>query len=94
MKSTKRKVARKKPVRRKAYIEARETPKREFPAHLNTTPAEWRALKRTEWREVEQALARFQYGSAYTPSQAAQYALLKAAHQVTEAIEAPDWIAW
>lgn len=66
-----------------------------FPAHLRMqTPEEWRALKRTEWREVTQALERYAYGCGYTPANAALYHLKKLAQQITEAIESPDWIAW
>jgi len=77
-----------------AIRRGRALPKREFPAHLSTTPEEWRALKRTEWREVRQALNRFYYGSAYVPAASALYKLGQLAEEVTEAIEAPDWIAW
>ena len=52
----------KKKVSKKRVMRAEVAPKREFPAHLNTTPEEWRALKRTEWREVRQALDRFYHG--------------------------------
>lgn len=68
--------------------------RRPFPAHLSSTPEEWRALKRTEWREVVQALQRYYHGSAYAPSGNALYHLGILAQQITEAIEAPDWIAW
>lgn len=73
----------------------RTMPKRKFPAHLSMdTPEEWRALKRTQWREVTQALERFNYGSAYTPAHSPQWEIHRLATQVTEAIEADGWIAW
>ena len=65
-----------------------------FPAHLQTTPDEWRALKRTEWREVMHAIDRYTYGAAYCPSDAALYHLGRLARQIQEALEPPDWIAW
>jgi hypothetical protein len=73
---------------------ATAAPKRGFPAHLHTSPEEWRALKRTEWREVRQAMERFYHGSAYIPAQSAFHKMGPLMGQVTEAIEAPDWIAW
>ena len=66
----------------------------EFPAHLGTTPKEWRALKRTEWREVMQAIARYELGSAFCPAGNALYHLGKLAYQVDEALKPNDWIAW
>jgi hypothetical protein len=69
-------------------------PRRQFPAHLGATPEEWRALKRTEWREVTQAIERYNLGSAYTPVHSALWNIQRLAQQITEAIEAPDWIAW
>ena len=86
---SKRKVPTKRAVRKGQVM-----PKRQFPAHLSSTPEEWRALKRTEWREVRQALERFYHGSAYVPAQSPLYQMGKLAEQITEAIEAPDWIAW
>ena len=70
-------------------------PKSRFPAHLSVdTPEEWRGLKRMQWRQVTQALERFQYGSAYVPACNVLYDVQRLAQQVTEAIEADDWIAW
>lgn len=68
--------------------------KREFPVRLAATPEEWRALKRTEWREVRQALSRFYHGSAYVPAGSALHQLGTLADQVSAAIEADGWIAW
>ena len=65
-----------------------------FPRHLSSTPEEWRALKRTEWRAVMHALDRYGYGSAYVPGGSELYFLQKAARRISEAIEAADWIAW
>ena len=90
--ATKRKPKTRKVTRN--HRQATVLPKRQFPAHLNTTPDEWRALKRTEWREVTQALYRFYHGSAFTPAQPAQHKMRMLVDQVTEAIEAFDWIAW
>lgn len=73
---------------------AEALPARPFPAHLSSSPEEWRALKRTEWREVTQALDRFYHGSAYVPGQSPLYKIGLLARQISEAIEAPDWIAW
>ena len=89
-------MATKKKTRRKSdHARARQPLKHQFPAHLRMeTPEEWRALKRTEWREVRQALDRFAYGSAYVPAYSALYSLGRLAQQITEAIEAPNWIAW
>lgn len=71
------------------------TSKRRFPVHLSVeSPEEWRALKRTEWREVRQALERYSQGSAYTPAGPALYKLQRLADQLTEALEAEGWIAW
>lgn len=70
-------------------------PKRRFPAHLSMdTPEEWRSLKRTQWREVRQAIERYNYGSAYTPAHSALYDLQRLSNQITDAIEADSWIAW
>jgi len=69
-------------------------PKRQFPAHLGSTPEEWRGLKRTEWREVVQAMERFNHGSAYIPAYSPFWKMQELARQVTEAIEAEGWIAW
>jgi hypothetical protein len=69
-------------------------PRRQFPAHLSATPDEWRALKRTEWREVTQAIERYNLGSAYTPSHSALWNIQRLAQQITEALEDPEWIAW
>ena len=68
--------------------------RREFPAHLASTPDEWRALKRQEWREVMSAFQRFQYGAAYVPEQAPLYKVWRILQQITEAMEQPDWVAW
>ena len=88
-------VAKKHKKRLSDTARARVAPKRQFPAHLRCdTQDEWRALKRTEWREVVQAVERYNYGSAYTPAYGALYEMQRAMRQVTEAIEAPDWIAW
>lgn len=65
-----------------------------FPAHLGGTPEDWRALKRTQWLEVMQALDRFMYGSAYVPARAALWTLVQEAERVTEAMKQKDWIAW
>lgn len=82
-------------TKRTAVARGRVMPKRTFPAHLSMdTPEEWRSLKRTQWREVMQALDRYNYGSAYTPSQSPLHDLQRLARQVTEAIEAEGWIAW
>jgi hypothetical protein len=81
-------------VSKTAIRHAKVARKREFPAHLQTTVAEWRRVKRSEWREVRQALDRYLYGSAYTPAGAALYHLGKLAAQITEAIDTDDWIAW
>lgn len=64
-----------------------------FPAHLSSTPQEWRNLKRTEWKEVMQAISRYQHGCAYAPAGNALYHLGKLAQQIDEALEG-DWIVW
>lgn len=64
-----------------------------FPAHLHTTSDAWRDLKRQEWREVMAALERYNYGSAYTPEQAALYQVQKLSLQVEEALSM-NWVAW
>lgn len=82
-------------IGKKRIARAEVARKRQFPSHLGVdTPEEWRAVKRTEWREVTQALERYYHGSAYTPAQSAFYKLGSLVEQVTEAIEAPDWVAW
>lgn len=83
----------KKPTKRQIR-RAEVQPRREFPTHLNSTPEEWRALKRTQWLAVRQALDRYNHGCAYTPAYSALYDLKRFMDQVTEAIEQPDWIAW
>jgi hypothetical protein len=88
-------TAKKKLTTKNACRQGRAMPKSRFPAHLRVdTPEEWRALKRTEWREVMQALERYGYGAAFTPAAAALWEVQKAAQQVREAIEADGWIAW
>lgn len=87
-------MKKKRTTNKKSLVRAEALPKRQFPAHLNTTPEEWRALKRTEWREVMQALHRFYLGCAFTPSQPALHRVNVAADQVSEALEAEGWIAW
>jgi hypothetical protein len=67
---------------------------RVFPAHLATTPEDWRALKQQEWREVLAALQRYQYGSAYVPAQAELWKLHQLVEAITKQIEPPDWVAW
>ena len=65
-----------------------------FPAHLRVKSVdEWRDLKRTEWRAVEQALARYVYGSAYAPAGEALYQIGKLAEQVREALD-DNFICW
>lgn len=79
----------------RARRRGRAMPKSQFPAHLRVdTPEEWRALKRTEWREVAQALARYNIGSHYTPASTPLYEVQHLVEQITEAIEADGWIAW
>lgn len=85
----------KKSAAKKAIARGRAMPKSRFPAHLRVdTPEEWRGLKRMEWREVTQALERFQYGSAYVPSYGVLYEIQKLVMQMTQSMEAEDWIAW
>ena len=88
----KRKTAKVKRTRA-AVRRATVPPKREFPSHLGTTPEEWRNKKRTEWREVMQAIERYEYGSAYTPANSALYHLHKLAYQISDALE-PTWEVW
>ena len=64
-----------------------------FPAHLQSTPEAWRALKRQEWLEVTQALDRFRYGSAFAPAQQQLWTLGLLAEQISEALGG-DWVAW
>lgn len=79
----------------KATVRQATGPRRsEFPKHLQTTPDEWRATKRQEWREVHQALQRFHYGAAYVPCQAQLWKLSRLVEQVTEELERTDWKAW
>lgn len=88
----KRKASKKKPD---AVRRGRALPKSRFPAHLRVdTPEEWRALKRMEWRQVTQALERFNCGCHYTPANDALYEIQKLSQQITEVIEADGWIAW
>lgn len=91
---TKKKLSKKLPGGKRAIAKGVALPKRQFPAHLSSTPEEWRALKRTEWREIVQALQRFHHGSAYVPAKSPLWTIDRAAQQITDAIEAPDWIAW
>ena len=74
---------------------ARATARRRsvFPAHLASTPAEWRAIKLSEWLEVTQALDRYRYGSSFTPAQAQLYNLGRLSRQITEALLG-EWVAW
>ena len=65
-----------------------------FPAHLGTSPAEWRGLKRTEWREVRQAIERYQHGCAYAPGGAQLYRIQQLVLQISESIETEDWVCW
>lgn len=82
-------------TRKRAVVTGRARTKRKFPAHLDVdTPEEWRALKRTEWKEVMQALERYGYGAAYTPAHSALYHLEKLAQQIDEALQVDKWIAW
>ena len=83
----------KRPTKRRA-IEAKSAPRRTFPPHLETTPAEWRGLKRTEWQEVVHAIERYGYGAAFTPAQPQLYKLQRLSRQVSEALAVEDWIAW
>lgn len=92
-------VAKRKPTKKKkpddAIRRGRALPKSKFPAHLRVdTPEEWRALKRMEWRQVTQALERFNCGSYYTPTNEVLYEVQKLSQQITAAIEADGWIAW
>ena len=87
------KVSKKRPTKRRVR-EAKCAPRTMFPPHLETTPAEWRGLKRTEWQEVVHAIERYQYGSAFTPEQPAFYKLQRLSRQVSEALAVEDWIAW
>jgi hypothetical protein len=64
-----------------------------FPAHLSSSPEEWRRIKRTEWMEVMQALDRYRFGAAYTPANAALWHLGRLAQQVEDALDR-DWVAW
>jgi hypothetical protein len=64
-----------------------------FPAHLAMSPDEWRALKRQEWKEVESAFRRFQYGSAYVPGQAELWKLGALVSQMSVLLEG-EWVAW
>jgi len=68
--------------------------RRVFPAHLSSTPDEWRTQKRQEWREVMAALDRYGFGSGYAPEQAAHWRLMKLATQIEEAVDAEGWVAW
>lgn len=89
------KATKKKRTIKDAVARGRAMPKSRFPAHLRVdTPEEWRALKRTEWRQVTQALERFNYGSHYTPTSTVLYEIQRLTQQATAAIEADDWIAW
>lgn len=78
----------------KLTTEARGRRRPAFPAHLQSTPEEWRALKRQEWREVMAALERFDFGSAYVPMSAERYKLRQLAWQIQDAVMAEGWVAW
>lgn len=65
-----------------------------FPPHLQSTPEEWRALKRQEWREVQAALQRFTYGCAFVPGSAELYKLAQLAGQIEDMLMAEGWVAW
>jgi hypothetical protein len=65
-----------------------------FPAHLQTTPQEWRALKRQEWRDTMHALGIYEYGCAYTPASRQLWQLRKLVTQISEELERDDWVAW
>lgn len=91
-KASKKTIALKK---RGAVERGRALPKREFPAHLRVKdPEEWRNIKRSEWREVTQAIERYTLGSAYTPAYSALYDIQRLTRQLTEALEAEGWVAW
>ena len=79
---------------KKSVAQARGRRRSVFPAHLRSTPTEWRALKRQEWLEVMQALGRYNHGSAYAPAGDALYKLEHLARQIREALDAPGWVVW
>lgn len=86
----------KRPITSTASTVARATGRRPsvFPAHLHSTPEEWRAVKRQEWREVQAALARFMYGAAYAPAWAELHKLTVLANQIEDMVMAEGWVAW
>lgn len=65
-----------------------------FPrGHLGCTEAQWRAKKRTEWREVMSALRVFRYGAAYVPGNRLRHDIDKLAAEMEVLLEG-DWVAW
>jgi hypothetical protein len=79
----------------KLTTKQRNAKERVFPADLaRSTPEEWRELKRQEWREVMLALETYEFGSGFTPAQAALDRLLLLARQIDQAVTAADWVAW
>jgi len=84
----------KQPPIEKLVAKAAGPRRREFPAHLQSTPKKWRALKRQEWREVMAAFRQFQYGAAYVPAGPMLYKITRLLQEMEEEMNRKDWIAW
>ena len=70
-----------------------ESLQRRTERHLGMPWDQWRQKKRQEWKDILNAIDRFNVGCAYTPAHRELYEVQRIMRRITEDM-AHDWVSW